>query len=453
MISTELRQKRAEAGKRILEMRDLVNKKNGDGTTRGWEGDEEANWDLVNADYDELTRQIEIAERAERVEADAAVMIEVPGHGVVSADERAATGAAATRLRDQAFRGWLMTQNGDEMSEEQAQACQRLSFNPNVRKLDFDLNPTSTLEQWQHAFRTTRPENINLRAMSGATGGAGGTFISETMQNAFELNRLAFGSVAQVAHTIRTTSGETLVFPTADDTGNTGRQLGENAAVTTTANPSTNSLRLGAYEFTSDAALVPYSLLEDSQFDVAGMLGQMLGERTGRILNTKETTGTGAATIQGIVTASTVGATAAATAFTADKVLELIHSVDPAYRIGPGVGFMMNDAIVKAVRVLKSADTTYHWQPGMQDGIPDRIFGYPFTVNQDMASVMANLAISMLFGDLSMYKIRTVNQIRMYRLVERYRDNDQDGFVAFTREDGGLLNAGTQPVKHMAHAT
>ena len=60
--------------------------------------------------------------------------------------------------------------------------------------------------------------------------------------------------------------------------------------------------------------------------------------------------------------------------------------------------------------------------------------------------------MAIVFGDLSKYKIRTVNQMRFYRLEERYRDKDQDGFIAFCREDGGLLNAGTDPVKRLTMA-
>jgi hypothetical protein len=50
---------------------------------------------------------------------------------------------------------------------------------------------------------------------------------------------------------------------------------------------------------------------------------------------------------------------------------------------------------------------------------------------------------------LSKYYIRRVNEVRIYRLEERYRDNDQDGFVAFVREDGNLMDAGTAPVKYL----
>jgi hypothetical protein len=38
------------------------------------------------------------------------------------------------------------------------------------------------------------------------------------------------------------------------------------------------------------------------------------------------------------------------------------------------------------------------------------------------------------------------------KLEERYADLDQVGFVAFLRSDGRMLNAGTNPVKHLVQA-
>ena len=50
--------------------------------------------------------------------------------------------------------------------------------------------------------------------------------------------------------------------------------------------------------------------------------------------------------VEGIVTNSAAGVTAAsATAVTADEIIDLVHSVDPAYRVG-NAAFMMNDSIL-----------------------------------------------------------------------------------------------------------
>jgi HK97 family phage major capsid protein len=58
----------------------------------------------------------------------------------------------------------------------------------------------------------------------------------------------------------------------------------------------------------------------------------------------------------------------------------------------------------------------------------------------------------MIFGQLNRYKIRDVANLRLVRMNERYADYDQVGFVAFSRHDGRLLDAGTHPVKYLAMA-
>ena len=75
----------------------------------------------------------------------------------------------------------------------------------------------------------------------------------------------------------------------------------------------------------------------------------MLGERLGRITAEDNTVGDGAAKPKGIVTAATLGVTAAsATAITADEVLDLIHSVAPAHHIGSG--FILSNGVLLAIR-------------------------------------------------------------------------------------------------------
>jgi HK97 family phage major capsid protein len=55
-----------------------------------------------------------------------------------------------------------------------------------------------------------------------------------------------------------------------------------------------------------------------------------------------------------------------------------------------------------------------------------------------------------VFGALNKYKVRQVQTLRVRRLVERYAELDQEGFVGFLRQDGNLLDAGTNPVKYIA---
>ena len=113
---------------------------------------------------------------------------------------------------------------------------------------------------------------------------------------------------------------------------------------------------------------------------------------------------------------------------------------------------MMHDNIILALRKLKDSTNQYLWQPGLQAGAPDRLLGFPVAVNNNMASSMAANALTVLFGAFRKFVVREVRSIRYYRLEERYRDNDQTGFVAFHRYDSRVLDAGTNPIKVLKQA-
>ncbi|MNL77093.1 hypothetical protein D3C87_2031900 [compost metagenome] len=57
---------------------------------------------------------------------------------------------------------------------------------------------------------------------------------------------------------------------------------------------------------------------------------------------------------------------------------------------------------------------------------------------------------SVAFGAFNRYVVRMVREFAIRRLVERYADYDQTGFIGFTRLDGELLDAGA--VKVLQHA-
>jgi HK97 family phage major capsid protein len=188
---------------------------------------------------------------------------------------------------------------------------------------------------------------------------------------------------------------------------------------------------------------VSSEILQDSAFNLSSVLADVIGERFGRGENVYFTTGTG--TILGIVSEAGTGVTSATAAvITADEIISLIHSLDPSYRALPSAGLMCHDTAISYMRKLKDANGQFLWQPGMQAGIPDRIYGYPVIVNQQMEPLVSNVPVTakkhILFGAFEKYKIRDCGGVRMYHLTERYRDVDQDCFVAFKRVDGRALN-------------
>ena len=114
---------------------------------------------------------------------------------------------------------------------------------------------------------------------------------------------------------------------------------------------------------------------------------------------------------------------------------------------------MFNDTTLKIIKKIKvpgfSGDTAGMplWRAGLAANEPDTIDGDPYTINQQVASGNASRAIA--YGLLSKYLIRDVRDITLVRLDERYAELGVVAFLAFSRHDGDLLDAGTHPVKYL----
>lgn len=304
-----------------------------------------------------------------------------------------------------------------------------------------------------HNLRASRLDPDLRATMSTGTGSEGGYVIPEGFQNRLEIAALAFGggmTDPAVVDVLRTATGNPLPIPTSDDTSNTGERIAENTQVAA-QDVAFGQVMLNAYLYSSKVVKVPVTLMQDSAFDMNSFLASRLGERIGRIWAVDLSTGAGTAGIpNGIVTASTLGTTAAAVAaITELELIDLEHSVDPAYRIG--ARYMFSDNVLKLLRKLVDGDGRPVFQAGMASGSFDTIHSYPFTINQQIPQPTTGLK-SVLFGNLKKYQTRIALGMTLLRLVERYADYLQIGFLAFARADGDLIDAGTHPVRHLIQA-
>lgn len=289
------------------------------------------------------------------------------------------------------------------------------------------------------------------RAQSVGTDSEGGYLVPEGFSNALERSMLAFGGMRQAATVFSTNSGNVLPWPTVNDTGNVGAILAENTQVSE-QDVAFSVINFQAYKYSSKLVRVSVELLQDSAFSMDGVLAPMLGERIARITNTHFTTGDNSSKPQGAIAGASSGVTATGTtAVTYEELLDLLHSVDPAYRTGPKVGWMFKDATLKALRKLEDGDGRPLWQAGLTNREPDTLFGYQYWINQDCATMAAS-ATPIAFGDFSKYRIRDVAGVTLLRLTERYADYHQIGFLAFSRHDGRILDAGTDPIKKLTMA-
>lgn len=380
--------------------------------------------DAIHADIDAMKATIDRAERSYEEE-----------RSFVPDSQRARqTGdePVEQRVRDAAFRNWAVNGANSLTPEEIRALGPKASGNGTEITLRF-------LSAEERAALEARAQTVTTTA--------GGYIIAPEFSNRLEKSLLFFGGMLQEADIITTATGAQMTWPTYDDTSNTGAILAINTGVSN-QDLTFGQMVLDAYKYSSKQVLVPVELMQDSAFDINAVVADALGERLGRILNTHFTTGTGSSQPNGVITAAgtgKTGATGQTTSVTFDDLVDLVYSVDKAYRIG--AKFMLNDATVKAIRKLKDGNGLPIWQAGSATaGEPDSLLGYPTVINNDVAT-MATSAKSIAFGQYKKYKVRRVKEITLLRLNERYADAHQVGFLAFARFDGDLLDAGTDPVK------
>lgn len=330
---------------------------------------------------------------------------------------------------------------GDDEPGSDEQAAYRKAWSSFLRNGTMDMDPEE--RRILNAGRVNLPKN----AAGSGTGAAGGYAVPPEFREEFIQTLKYYGPMLAEAEVIHTDSGATMPWPTNDDTGNVGAILAENTAVSE-QDVTLGQASISAYMYTSKLVRVSFQLMQDlPTFDT--WLMKRLAERIGRILNQHYTTGTGTSQPNGIVTGGTVGATGAGSFATTgvlgsgggDVLIDLIESLDPAYGASNNLKFMGHQTVRKAVRKLKDSQNRYMWEISLQNGVPDSLLGYPFLINNDMATPAVS-SKSLLFGDIRTgYLARIVRELTTLRLTERYADFLQAGFLAFERADGQVQNA------------
>ena len=247
----------------------------------------------------------------------------------------------------------------------------------------------------------------------------------------------------EVGYTILNTgSGEDIKVPTQAGFS-TGSATAE-AAAFAISNPSTSSLTLRAHKF-GTLLTVSRELLEDSGIDIVGFLGRQAGNAVGNIVNEKLAVGTGTLEPNGIVNASAAGKTGGtnvAGAFTADDLIDLVHSVDSQYAANRA-GFQMRRATLARLRSLKDGEGRFIYDP--TQGTQALVLGFPVFENPHVAAVGTS-AKSVIFGSMPYYHVRQVGGVEIARSDDAFFTSDLVAFRVSIRLDGNLSQADS--VKH-----
>lgn len=385
----------------------------------------EREFDAMMADHDAIGQRVQRFEKLERAKSDLE-KVDLGKRPQLGGEGRGADDGEKISYRE-AFQQYLQAEGNVGAMDPEARAVLRAGFT-----------------KVEHRAQTTS-----------AT--AGGYSVPTELMNILVKSMAAWGPMydENVATVITTAGGGAMTMPTVNDTSGTavahteGTTLTDDGGVDVTFGQKT----LGAYPFNTEWIRVSKELADDSIFAMEQVLGDLLGERLGRLANSKLTTGSGSSDVLGIVTGSTAGRTSASTtAITSDEIIDLLHSVDPAYRQSPKAAFMFNDSTLAAIRKLKDGDGNYLWQMGnVQQGVPGTLLGYRYYINQAMASIPASASASrvMIFGDLGKFYVRKVGA----PLIGAIQDKDfwpGFGVAGYIRFDGEL--ADTAAVKHLITA-
>lgn len=432
MKSKELRAKRA---KLIEDARALI-------SSDAPSAEDTAKFDAMMTEADGLKAQIDRIERADDLASEQLESLR-------NAADRNGTDVDEERdvlvLRDGAFNTWM--RRGIGALNEQQRGIYAQCFEAPANEAG------GSPAGWR---LTPRPR----AALGVGTDPGGGYTVPEGFYGQMIDAQKVYGGMTDAAFVFDTAGGNALPIPTDNDTTNAGAILSENVQVGT-QDTTFGAVTMNAYVYTSKLVLVSNQLLQDTAFNLDAWLSAKLGTRIARITNTHFTTGSGASQPSGVVTGATLGftagnasggtstATGSTTTFNFDDLVELEHSVDPAYR--KNAKFMMSDAALKLAKKLKDGIGRPLWMAGLAVKEPDTINSYSYVINQDMATPAAS-AKPVLFGDFSNYFIRRVAGIQVLRLTERYADFNQVGFLAFQRWDGQLVDAGTHPIKYLQNS-
>lgn len=274
-----------------------------------------------------------------------------------------------------------------------------------------------------------------MRAQGTSTGEAGGYTVPTTMLNRVSESMKACGGLAAICQIMTTEGGVAISWPTSDGTAEEGELIGENTA-TGEDDIEFGSASLGAKKLSSKVIRVSNELLSDSGIDIEAFISNRIAMRLWRGESKYLVQGTGLGLQPKGLNTSVTGTVAAsgAAAFTWKDFNALKHAVDPAYRAMPGFRIAFNDNTLKLASDMEDAQGRPLWLPAVAGLAPATILGMQYAIDQSIADIAAGKKFAFA-GDFNRFIIRRIKYMVLRRLVERYAEYDQTGFLAFHRFD------------------
>ena len=247
-----------------------------------------------------------------------------------------------------------------------------------------------------------------IKSITAGVPGDGGYAVPRQIDAAIARQLTEISPIRAIAQVVQTGSADYRKLVTLG--GTASGWVSESAARPETATPNFSEIAPPTGELYANPA-ASQAMLDDAGFDLESWLASEIGQEFARAEGAAFVNGSGVNQPRGFLAAPMAEefdedrgtlqyiASGDAGGFGAEPdamLIDLVHSLKAGHR--QGASFVMNSATLAEVRKLKTANGAFLWQPGMVDGQPDRLLGYPVVEAEDMPDIAAG-ACPIAFGN------------------------------------------------------
>lgn len=120
----------------------------------------------------------------------------------------------------------------------------------------------------------------------------------------------------------------------------------------------------------------------------------------------------------------------------AQNLFEMKYSLKAPYRADPTCRWLWSRTAVNAIMQLKDSQNRYLWEPSLQAGQPDRLMAIPVAESEWVPNTFTTGLYVGAIGAMRYYWVAMVDDLQIQRLVERYADTNEVGFIGRMYLDG-----------------
>lgn len=290
-----------------------------------------------------------------------------------------------------------------------------------------------------------------LKSISGLTPADGGYAVPREIDAMIASQLKEISPIRQVAQVVQVGSAGYRKLITSG--GTASGWVGEGDARPETDTPSFNEIAPPTGELYANPA-ASQSMLDDAAFDLGSWLASEIAMEFAQAEGSAFVNGSGVDQPLGFLQSPTSlsgdavrpfgtlqyigsGDAAGFDANPESKLIDLVHTLKAGHR--QGATWVMNSSTLAEVRKFKTSDGAFLWQPGLIEGQPDRLLGYPVIEAEDMPDIAGGNA-PIAFGNFRAgYLIaeRSATQI----LRDPYTNKPFVHFYATKRVGGQVLDS------------